>query len=159
MKNKEYYKDKLYEIAFTHDAFAVNGETGEMTHCENISCGDCLFGYRGPGYCHERALTWLEEEHVEPILDAAEKRYLENVVRPFKNEVTRICKVYGWCENYAHIRIMTKHPLIKNMRAFNDLPFFNVEKMYLGMKPNKEYTLEELGLFKSEKSNEKSRIL
>lgn len=154
MKNREFYKDKLYQIACAHDAFAVDSETGKMTNCENISCYDCLFDYRkGSSTCEPcsgRARAWLEQEHVKPILDVVEKRYLENVIRPFRRQVTRVCKVYGWYENYAHIRIMIKHPLMKNMRTYSDLPFFNVKKMYLGMKPNKEYTLEELGLFEDE---------
>lgn len=149
MKNKEYYKDKIYEITCEHAVFAIDRRTGEIKRCARVKCGDCLF--RSPsGACGERARNWLEQEYVEPILDAVEKRYLENVIRPFRKQVTRVCKVYGWYENYAHIRIMTKHPLMKNMRTYSDLPFFDVKKMYLGMEPNKEYTLEELGLFESE---------
>lgn len=154
MKNKEYYADKIHEIAYAHDVFAVDKKTGEMVRCSDTKCCDCLFSYvLGPstyGSCRERATTWLEQDHVEPILDVVEKQYLENVIRPFRKQVTRVCKVYGWYENYAHIRIMIKHPLMKNMRTYSDLPFFNVKKMYLGMEPNKEYTLEELGLFESE---------
>lgn len=154
MKNREYYKDKLHEIACAHDVFAVSKKTGEMAKCADMECDNCLFDhYIAPSTCYtcrERAIEWLEREHIEPILDSVEKQYLENVIRPFRKQVTRVCKVYGWYENYAHIRIMIKHPLMKNMRAYTDLPFFNVKKMYLGMEPNKEYTLEELGLFESE---------
>lgn len=156
MKNREYYKDKIHEIACTHDIFAISKKTGKMTRCAKTNCGNCLFNslnkelFPTCNTCSERATAWLEQEHVEPILDAVEKRYLENVIRPFRKQVTRVCKVYGWYENYAHIRIMIKHPFIKNMRTYSNLPLFNVKKMYLGMEPNKEYTLEELGLFESE---------
>lgn len=155
MKNREYYKDKIHEIACAHDIFAISKKTGKMVKCADVECCDCLFDCTLEDLsncytCKERAVNWLEQEHVEPILDAEEKQYLENVIRPFRKQVTRVCKVYGWYENYAHIRIMIKHPLMKNMRTYSDLPFFNVKKMYLGMEPNKEYTLEELGLFESE---------
>lgn len=153
MKNKEFYKNEIYDAACIYKDLAVDKNTGEPCDCLNTLCEDCLLldiRCEHGDSCTDAWKLWLEQDHVEPILDAVEKRYLENVIRPFRKQVTRVCKVYGWYENYAHIRIMIKHPLMKNMRTYSDLPFFNVKKMYLGMKPNEEYTLEELGLFEDE---------
>lgn len=85
-----------------------------------------------------------------PILDEQEKKYLENFLRPFTKRYDRIEVVKnGIDSNRFFIGI--------DFYAFNDgelsdytnLPYFEkTEHMYEGMKENKNYTLEELGLFK-----------
>ena len=78
-------------------------------------------------------------EHKEEILDEAEKRYLRVVIRPFKNRVRGIEKIsYSVEEEFITI-------IVKDDGDIN-LPTFKRNTMYKGMKPNKEYTLEELGL-------------
>lgn len=144
MKNKEFYKDEIYEVACKRDRFAVNKMTKEIDCCFEMNCCDCLFD---SCCCGSRAMKWLEEEHLEPVLDDVEKRYLEGVIRPFKDRVTGICKIYGSHEKFAFIRISTKHPFVKNATESNELPSFNVKQMYLYMEPNRVYTIEELGLF------------
>lgn len=77
---------------------------------------------------------------LEQILTQKEKEYLENFLRPFKDRVTTINK-YRWGESREYIRIWL---------SFNEsisLPLFAKNTMYKGMELNKEYTLEELGLF------------
>lgn len=81
--------------------------------------------------------TWLDMEHVEPILDDAERRYLSAVIRPFRNKVEYIEKVDVACEEYIHIQLN---------KAWAFLPYFRTGTMYKGMKPYHGYTLEELGL-------------
>jgi len=92
-----------------------------------------------------------EWEIVEtPILDEQEKKYLENFLRPFTKRYDRIEVVKnGIDSNRFFIGI--------DFYAFNDgelsdytnLPYFEkTEHMYEGMKENKNYTLEELGLFR-----------
>ena len=80
---------------------------------------------------------WLDAEHIEPILDDAERRYLSAVIRPFRNKVEYIEKVDVACEEYIHIQLN---------KAWAFLPHFRTGTMYKGMKPNHGYTLEELGL-------------
>ena len=75
----------------------------------------------------------------EEILDEAEKRYLRRVIRPFKNRVRGIEKIsYSVEEEFITI-------IVKDDGDIN-LPTFKRNTMYKEMEPNKEYTLEELGL-------------
>ena len=88
--------------------------------------------------------TWLDMEHVEPILDDVERKYLSAVIRPFRDRVQYIEKMFedhllGDQDCYLFIR-------------FNDgnydmnFPVFRESIMYKGMERYKKYTLEELGL-------------
>lgn len=88
--------------------------------------------------------TWLDMEHVEPILDDAEREYLSAVIKPFRNRVQYIEKMFedhllGDQDCYLFIR-------------FNDgnydmnFPVFRESIMYKGMERYKKYTLEELRL-------------
>ena len=75
------------------------------------------------------------------ILDKKEKEYLEAVIRPFKNRVIAI-NCYALSFDGAYIMITLERPF-----GSIDLPRFEKGTMYKGMQLNKEYTLEELGLF------------
>lgn len=78
----------------------------------------------------------------DEILDSTEKKYLAAVIAPFRNKVECITK--------EDPDIGRQHISIK----YNDgldfewirLPGFTLDTMYVGMQPNKEYTLKELGL-------------
>ena len=151
MKNKEFYKDEIYEVACKHDLFAVNKKTGEVTNCENIKCHDCLFGFRPASIgdsCYERTMEWLEQEHIEPLLKDKEKRYIENVIRPFKNRVKGVVKnetTTGY--EYLNFIVMS---LDKTRTDSFGLPLFNCNTAYLGMELGKWYMPEKLGLFADE---------
>lgn len=77
----------------------------------------------------------------DEILDSTEKKYLETVIRPFKDRIESVTKIDGSDKQYIKI---------KQKESFFDgsitLPYFKSGTMYVGMKSNKEYTLEELGL-------------
>ena len=79
----------------------------------------------------------------KPILTNAEKRYLSNVIEPFRDRVTCVIKSKYSMDEYILIRL--KH---YNGRLFNliTLPVFEKETMYKCMKINKIYTLDELYL-------------
>ena len=85
----------------------------------------------------EAIKTWLDAEHIEPILDEAEKNYLSAVIKPFRDSVRGIEKA----ENlpYEMICIDTKY-------RYMVFPPFDKGTMYKGMKTGWRYTLEELGL-------------
>ena len=76
-------------------------------------------------------------EYKPEILDEVEKRYLRGVIRPFRDKVTYIEKANVY--DCSFIRIATNEEDIV-------LPHFKADAMYKGMKTNKAYTLEELGL-------------
>ncbi|MBS5114142.1 MAG: hypothetical protein KHY88_00315 [Erysipelotrichaceae bacterium] len=93
----------------------------------------------------------------QSILDEVEKRYLESVLRPFKDRVIYICKV---CSNYfendtIYIRICLDHCEDAEYKEIFRLPCFHENEMYKGMKLDKHYTLKELGLFQDEKGSER----
>ena len=85
-------------------------------------------------------MNFLNAEYVQPVLDNVEKKYLSDVIRPFKHKVKSIRKTK--CDNLYYIEI--------NMaRAYDRvcLPYFSSDSdMYKGMKLNKVYTLNDLGL-------------
>ena len=74
----------------------------------------------------------------EEILDEAEKRYLRGVIRPFRDRVKYIEKRNISRGDY--IRIMIQDTNIC------DLPYFEKDTMYKGMKLYRHYTLKELGI-------------
>lgn len=75
------------------------------------------------------------------ILDESEKRYLSNVIKPFRNQVTSISKKLGDYGEFIDIEIKEAE--------YSDgiyLPYFKPNSMYKGMEEYNNYTLEELGL-------------
>lgn len=79
-------------------------------------------------------------ERKEEVLDAAEKRYLSDVIRPFKNRVKYIYKEQSYAnKNKEFIGIVLEKDTL-------DLPYFAAKTMYKGMELGRNYTLEELGL-------------
>lgn len=73
------------------------------------------------------------------ILDEAEKRCLEAVIRPFKEDVITVSKRKNLVDYYINIDLGDYDEL--------SLPYFKGRKMYEGMETDKEYTIEELGLY------------
>lgn len=84
----------------------------------------------------------------KPILDNIEKRYLENVLRPFKNRVMYVEKVASF--GYECIRYRVHLPIKKYGNMTCELPYFDKGTMYKGMEYDQQYSLEELGLFESD---------
>lgn len=74
------------------------------------------------------------------ILDEAEKRYLREVIRPFRSKVLQIAKKYDNFTDLEYIRIIIKDDVSL------EFPSFSKNIMYKNMEEDKEYTLEELGL-------------
>lgn len=153
MKNKEFYKDKIFDAVCKYRNLAVDKETGELRDCFHLQCENCAFSDITEGEtCLDAWRLWLEQEHVEPLLTSKEKRYLENVVRPFKDRVKYIYKK-DVTERYTSIYI--------DVRLYDDLaytesfslPYFDGTEMYTGIRKNKYYTLEELGLFADEEED------
>lgn len=84
------------------------------------------------------------EIEIPDILDEAEKRYLRAVIRPFRNKIIYIKKVKCANNNYfISIKISSEISSSRDEKIL--FPWFQNE-MYVGMKDDKEYTLEELDL-------------
>jgi hypothetical protein len=90
----------------------------------------------------DRYNEWLLEEHKEPpILDDTERKYLSNIIKPFRDKVVNITKL----DDGDYYRISVK--LYNNGVDHLFLPKFDCSaKMYMNMKPNRRYTLKELNL-------------
>lgn len=76
------------------------------------------------------------------ILDEVEKRYLRNVIRPFRDRVKTISK-FVYSGGNASIDISIDD---NNTGWLIELLPFPKNEMYKGMEDNKKYTIEELGL-------------
>ena len=84
-------------------------------------------------------------KEVNSVLDEAEKRYLSNIIKPFRNTVISIAKYYEESIDNNFIEIEVKQNYC-NENQYVSLPYFKKGTMYKGMKEYKKYTLEELGL-------------
>ena len=73
------------------------------------------------------------------ILDKEEKKYLWNIIRPFKDKVEGVKKCGSMSEReYISIKLKNEVPVC--------LPYFSKDSMYKNMKAGRHYSLEELGL-------------
>ena len=85
----------------------------------------------------------ISKEKTNSVLDAAEKKYLSSIIKPFKDQVIAIAKRSA---NYGEfIDIMIDEGDIGDCGNIY-LPYFKTDSMYKGMKVNREYTVEQLGL-------------
>lgn len=123
--------------------------TGKIGRINNITSED--FGTSGVSnacyrteYIKENDWNWFtvhDLEEAKEILDAEEKEYLSNIIKPFRDRVTKI-------EKFEDNRDRQKEYItiyIKNDYAII-LPNFKKNTMYQNIEFDKTYTLEELGL-------------
>ena len=81
-------------------------------------------------------------EEKEEILNESEKKYLKAVIKPFRDTIKYIVKIDNdESEEYESLEID-----FKDNDDYMSFPNFKKGTMYKGMKLNKKYTLEELGL-------------
>ena len=78
-------------------------------------------------------------ERKEEVLDETERKYLADVIRPFRDKVKYIYKGQEWSNIKEFMHIELKEDAL-------DLPYFKKGTMYKGMEIDRNYTLEELGL-------------
>lgn len=82
---------------------------------------------------------WLEGEYKPQILTEKEKAYLSAVIKLFRKNIKYIAK-YTFSTEAEYVKICL------NCNDYIVFPNFKRGTMYKGMKTNKEYTVEELGL-------------
>jgi hypothetical protein len=88
----------------------------------------------------ERPVKYETVFEREEVLDETEKKYLAEVIRPFRKRIQFIQKRKEITEINPYIRIVCED---------NDklvFPYITDNSMYKGMEVNKKYTLKELGL-------------
>lgn len=84
-------------------------------------------------------LDWMAQEYKPEILDKVEKKYLSEVIRPFREEVIDITKMKDLVRYRDFIRIQVGD-------EYMFLPRFEKDTMYKGLEYDKPYKPEELGL-------------
>ena len=141
-------KKKIRDI--TKEEFEIwknyNCKTYDL-HCTGcpFRASECGFvGLRFPWYESKEMFSdkFLNQEiniTVPDILDDAEKRYLSNIIKPFRKRVDYIMKSSNSCcdKEYIFIRLDDD---------FLSLHYFEAGTMYQGMELASAYTLEELGV-------------
>lgn len=80
-----------------------------------------------------------QEIEIDPILNEKEKEYLRIVIKPFRDKVEHIVKYVLDETGKDYIEIELENDCLV-------FPYFKSDKYYKNMEPDKEYTLEELGL-------------
>ena len=138
MLNIEKYKDEIIEeYQNLIKTTAIDGDGNRMNkairtiaykHCRKI-----LLGASNP-------FKWLCEEYKEPILDDVEREYLSAVIKPFRKKISYIRKSKDLSEGKKYIKI----ELCNGDTMY--FPYLANDAMYKGMKLDRNYTLEELGL-------------
>lgn len=83
-------------------------------------------------------LDWMAQEYKPELLDKVEKKYLSEVIRPFRKEVTVIKKLEA-PSGKEYILIILKDDSMS-------FPCFERDTMYKGLELEKRYTPEDLGL-------------
>ena len=83
-------------------------------------------------------LEWMAQEYKQKLLDKVEKKYLSEVIRPFRKEVIAIEKLETPAGK-EYILIIFKDDGMH-------FPSFRKDTRYKGLKLEKRYTPEELGL-------------
>lgn len=115
--------------------------TGEIDEIKSVERGD-YFEFGASSRCYVLSMGYFtvhDLEEVSEILDKTEKRYLKEVIKPFKNKIEYIKKGFFSSINQEYI-------IISLYESNTVLPPFDKGSMYKGMEIDEKYTLEELGL-------------
>lgn len=100
-------------------------------------------------YLNYLANEFLDVIKVKSILDDVEKKYLSEIIRPFKNRVINIRKCSMMAEDEVYIAIRVKSISDDCSDGYTEsilLPIFKIDTMYKNMECDKRYTLKELDL-------------
>lgn len=133
--NLQHYKEelkKMFNENYTEPGnivFKIKKEIDESIET------DCYYS----SYTND-ILDWMARPYEEKILDDVERKYLSEVIRPFRKKVKHIA-IWDTCngsKQFVHIKLYDEDCI--------NLPNFKPNAMYKGMELHKEYTLEELGL-------------
>ena len=138
MLNIEKYKDEiLEEYQNLMKTTTIGGDGNRMNKAIQIiaykHCRKTLFGASNP-------FEWLCEEYKDQILDDVEREYLSAVIKPFRKKISYIRKSKDPCKGKKYIKI----ELCDGDTMY--FPYLANDEMYKGMKLDRNYTLEELGL-------------
>lgn len=129
--NLEHYKERLKRILRA-------GYKDPQTVFHDIKASIDPEIQRTSDFFTSSILDWMAQEYKPEPLDYVEKKYLSEVIRPFRKEVTTIKKLEV-PSGREYILILLKDDVMC-------LPRFAKDTMYKGMEYDKTYKPEELGL-------------
>ena len=135
MKNIEKYYDAIKQNLQTTDVLnlycTVNEvRTGQDDCTEMRNCRKCCL----------KNIEWLNQEYKNQIIDDVERKYLSAVIKPFRKKISYIRKSKDVSNGKKYIKI----ELCDGDTMY--FPYLANDEMYKGMKLDRSYTLEELGL-------------
>lgn len=161
MKNKEKYAKEIVEISVESQFFGFDKNKNIIKPCSYIDCDEnCLFRRKIEelhGGCVYARREWANTEYKEPILDGVEKEYLRNVIKPFRDRVRYVIKFKKGERESITIQYLDSKKYMELPLYFINFPSFKKGTMYKGMEIEKEYTLDELGLWWGGKVNDTSK--
>lgn len=140
MKNIEKYEREISQLLNEGQSLecsiAYVSGISEEKRCFDKTCEEC----------HKKCLKWMYSEYNEPILSDDEKDIIKSMIKVIRKlgcEVICVNKFHDECGNYCvFIKYKNKLSLYIEKMA---TPWFKNDK-FKGMIPDKEYTLEELGI-------------
>ena len=131
MVNQEYFECSLWSIR--------NGKRASEDCCHIPKSFDPVSG--SDEFCKKclcESLEWLNQEYKDPIIDDVEREYLSAVIKPFRKKISYIRKSKDFRKKYIKIVLCDGDSMY--------FPYLANNAMYKGMKIDRNYTLEELGL-------------
>ena len=140
MKNIEKYENEISQLVNDGDDIVCSIATVAGIIKENSCSTRCC------KECQKECLEWMYSEYNEPILSDDEKDIIKemlDVILKFGCEVNYVRKYDGICGK-AYILLSYTNSLTKYSDSMTT-PWFKNDK-FKGMKSDKEYTLEELGI-------------
>ena len=140
MLNREAYAKEIADIALAGGIIVI--KDNKPVKCEYIGCSKCL-RYRTIDCDTDKLQKWANSEYREPILTEEEKEYLSSVIKPFRKFVVYIEKI-KYIDGWEKIIFYSLN--LKSWECMTNLPPFQSGTRFKGMKLNKQYKLEELGL-------------
>ena len=128
----------------------------QEAYCKPVQIFDTIRKTINPEIKHNNSdytsdiLEWMAQEYREPLLEPEEKKYLSEVIRPFRKEVKAIRKQEDPADpagkEYIQICLEKDHMNLPSEKDLMTFPSFEKGEMYEGLEPYKNYTPEELGL-------------
>ena len=140
MKNIEKYEKEISKLVNEDNilpcAIATVAGIRKEKPCYHQECEEC----------HKKCLEWMYSEYNEPILYDDEK----DIIKPMIDTILKFgCSIIcvakeHYVDGAFYISIIYKNDVIGHKERITS-PCFNNDK-FKGMKADKEYTLEELGI-------------
>ena len=95
---------------------------------------------------NDKEPTSLEAIVHPQILDDVERKYLSAFIKPFRDRVKHICRVWYITSSGEYHEYQRIYITLSDDSYDIYLPLFKKETMYKGMELNRKYTLKDLGL-------------